>query len=63
MFDCTNGNILQGLEFFLSQIMIPALKSQQVIKRSVFFSQEHVEVRHVAAAVLFVHQLDLEQRI
>ncbi|XP_068050765.1 dynein axonemal heavy chain 5-like isoform X2 [Anomalospiza imberbis] len=29
MFDCTNGNILQGLEFFLSQIMIPALKSQQ----------------------------------
>ncbi|NWY67988.1 DYH5 protein, partial [Erithacus rubecula] len=29
MFDCTNGNILQGLEFFLSQITIPALKSQQ----------------------------------
>ncbi|NXT99260.1 DYH5 protein, partial [Buphagus erythrorhynchus] len=29
MFDCTNGNILQGVEFFLSQIMIPALKSQQ----------------------------------
>ncbi|NXI23792.1 DYH5 protein, partial [Sterrhoptilus dennistouni] len=29
MFDCTDGNILQGLEFFLSQIMIPALKSQQ----------------------------------
>ncbi|NXK95666.1 DYH5 protein, partial [Formicarius rufipectus] len=29
MFDCANGNILQGLEFFLSQIMIPALKSQQ----------------------------------
>ncbi|XP_023777494.1 dynein heavy chain 5, axonemal-like isoform X1 [Cyanistes caeruleus] len=29
MFDCTNGNILWGLEFFLSQIMIPALKSQQ----------------------------------
>ncbi|NWT78291.1 DYH5 protein, partial [Lanius ludovicianus] len=29
MLDCTNGNILQGLEFFLSQIMIPALKSQQ----------------------------------
>ncbi|XP_035754904.1 dynein heavy chain 5, axonemal-like [Egretta garzetta] len=29
VFDCTNGNILQGLEFFLSQIMIPALKSQQ----------------------------------
>ncbi|NXB76519.1 DYH5 protein, partial [Donacobius atricapilla] len=29
MFDCTNGNIIQGLEFFLSQIMIPALKSQQ----------------------------------
>ncbi|NWZ06837.1 DYH5 protein, partial [Agelaius phoeniceus] len=29
MFDCSNGNILQGLEFFLSQIMIPALKSQQ----------------------------------
>ncbi|NXL44959.1 DYH5 protein, partial [Podilymbus podiceps] len=29
IFDCTNGNILQGLEFFLSQIMIPALKSQQ----------------------------------
>ncbi|KAF2975519.1 hypothetical protein EK904_012305, partial [Melospiza melodia maxima] len=29
MFDCTNGNILHGLEFFLSQIMIPALKSQQ----------------------------------
>ncbi|NWS41892.1 DYH5 protein, partial [Probosciger aterrimus] len=27
--DCTNGNILEGLEFFLSQIMIPALKSQQ----------------------------------
>ncbi|NWR59507.1 DYH5 protein, partial [Bucorvus abyssinicus] len=27
--DCTNGNILQGLEFFLTQIMIPALKSQQ----------------------------------
>ncbi|NXJ31651.1 DYH5 protein, partial [Ciconia maguari] len=29
IFDCTNGNILQGLGFFLSQIMIPALKSQQ----------------------------------
>ncbi|NXC51173.1 DYH5 protein, partial [Penelope pileata] len=29
MFDCSNGNILQGLEFFLSQIMVPALKSQQ----------------------------------
>ncbi|NXN05733.1 DYH5 protein, partial [Sylvia borin] len=29
MFDCTDGNILQGLEFFLSQIMIPTLKSQQ----------------------------------
>ncbi|NXP52788.1 DYH5 protein, partial [Heliornis fulica] len=29
IFDCTNGNILQGLEFFLTQIMIPALKSQQ----------------------------------
>ncbi|NXI89914.1 DYH5 protein, partial [Psophia crepitans] len=29
IFDCTNGNILQGMEFFLSQIMIPALKSQQ----------------------------------
>ncbi|NXO61708.1 DYH5 protein, partial [Phainopepla nitens] len=29
MFDSTNGNILQGLEFFLSQIIIPALKSQQ----------------------------------
>ncbi|NXJ92144.1 DYH5 protein, partial [Corythaixoides concolor] len=29
IFDCINGNILQGLEFFLSQIMIPALKSQQ----------------------------------
>ncbi|KAJ7420669.1 dynein heavy chain 5, axonemal-like protein [Willisornis vidua] len=29
MIDCTSGNILQGLEFFLSQIMIPALKSQQ----------------------------------
>ncbi|NWT48499.1 DYH5 protein, partial [Rissa tridactyla] len=29
IFDCTNGNILQGLEFFLSQIMVPALKSQQ----------------------------------
>ncbi|NXR77058.1 DYH5 protein, partial [Pycnonotus jocosus] len=29
MFHCTNGNVLQGLEFFLSQIMIPALKSQQ----------------------------------
>ncbi|NXI68666.1 DYH5 protein, partial [Anseranas semipalmata] len=29
VFDCSNGNILQGLEFFLSQIMIPALKSQQ----------------------------------
>ncbi|KAM6444422.1 dynein axonemal heavy chain 5-like [Rhynochetos jubatus] len=29
IFGCTNGNILQGLEFFLSQIMIPALKSQQ----------------------------------
>ncbi|NXM26907.1 DYH5 protein, partial [Oxyruncus cristatus] len=29
MFDCPNGNTLQGLEFFLSQIMIPALKSQQ----------------------------------
>uniref|UniRef100_A0A8C5X2W6 Dynein axonemal heavy chain 5 n=1 Tax=Malurus cyaneus samueli TaxID=2593467 RepID=A0A8C5X2W6_9PASS len=29
MFDCANGNILQGLEFFLSEIMIPALKSQQ----------------------------------
>uniref|UniRef100_A0A8C0UWX5 Dynein heavy chain 5, axonemal-like n=1 Tax=Cyanistes caeruleus TaxID=156563 RepID=A0A8C0UWX5_CYACU len=53
MFDCTNGNILWGLEFFLSQIMIPALKSQQVIKQSIYFSQEHVEVRHVAAAVLF----------
>ncbi|NXN20889.1 DYH5 protein, partial [Nycticryphes semicollaris] len=29
VFDCTHGNILQGLEFFLSQIMVPALKSQQ----------------------------------
>ncbi|XP_031445280.1 dynein heavy chain 5, axonemal-like [Phasianus colchicus] len=29
IFDCSNGNILQGLELFLSQIMIPALKSQQ----------------------------------
>ncbi|NXE07546.1 DYH5 protein, partial [Lophotis ruficrista] len=29
VFECTDGNILQGLEFFLSQIMIPALKSQQ----------------------------------
>ncbi|NXD79631.1 DYH5 protein, partial [Halcyon senegalensis] len=29
MFDCTNGSILRGLEFFLSQVMIPALKSQQ----------------------------------
>ncbi|NXT77146.1 DYH5 protein, partial [Zapornia atra] len=29
MFDCTNGNILQGLEVFLSHVMIPALKSQQ----------------------------------
>ncbi|NXN16944.1 DYH5 protein, partial [Indicator maculatus] len=29
IFDCSNGNILQGLEFFLSQVMIPALKSQQ----------------------------------
>ncbi|XP_027499866.1 dynein heavy chain 5, axonemal-like isoform X4 [Corapipo altera] len=29
MFDCPNGNTLQGLEFFLSQIMIPTLKSQQ----------------------------------
>ncbi|KAK2518351.1 dynein heavy chain 5 [Columba guinea] len=29
VFDCSNGNILQGLEFFLSQIIIPALKSQQ----------------------------------
>ncbi|NXR32599.1 DYH5 protein, partial [Zosterops hypoxanthus] len=29
MFDCPDGNILQGLEFFLSQIMIPTLKSQQ----------------------------------
>ncbi|KAF4790048.1 hypothetical protein TURU_143619 [Turdus rufiventris] len=29
MFDCTNGNILRGLEFFLFQIIIPALKSQQ----------------------------------
>ncbi|XP_027535085.1 dynein heavy chain 5, axonemal-like isoform X2 [Neopelma chrysocephalum] len=29
MFDCPNGNTLQGLEFFLSHIMIPALKSQQ----------------------------------
>ncbi|NXX43753.1 DYH5 protein, partial [Tricholaema leucomelas] len=29
IFDCSNGNILQGLEFFLSQIMIPALKSQE----------------------------------
>ncbi|XP_030407468.1 dynein heavy chain 5, axonemal-like isoform X1 [Gopherus evgoodei] len=29
MFDCTNGNILQGLEIFLAQIMVPALKSQQ----------------------------------
>ncbi|NXL21181.1 DYH5 protein, partial [Setophaga kirtlandii] len=29
MFDCTNRNILQGLEFFLSQIMVPALKSQK----------------------------------
>ncbi|KAL2308160.1 hypothetical protein Nmel_001164 [Mimus melanotis] len=29
MFGCTNGNILQGLEFFMSQIIIPALKSQQ----------------------------------
>ncbi|NXI38506.1 DYH5 protein, partial [Galbula dea] len=29
IFDCTNGNILQGLEVFLSHIMIPALKSQQ----------------------------------
>ncbi|NXJ59182.1 DYH5 protein, partial [Rostratula benghalensis] len=29
VFDCTHGNILQGLEFFLSQVMVPALKSQQ----------------------------------
>ncbi|XP_040552361.1 dynein axonemal heavy chain 5 isoform X2 [Gallus gallus] len=29
IFDCSKGNILQGLELFLSQIMIPALKSQQ----------------------------------
>ncbi|OXB57017.1 hypothetical protein ASZ78_015603 [Callipepla squamata] len=29
IFDCSNGNILQGLELFLSHIMIPALKSQQ----------------------------------
>ncbi|XP_021242639.1 dynein heavy chain 5, axonemal-like isoform X7 [Numida meleagris] len=29
IFDCSNGNILQGLELFLSQIMIPVLKSQQ----------------------------------
>ncbi|EMP33916.1 Dynein heavy chain 8, axonemal [Chelonia mydas] len=29
MFDCTNGNILQGLEIFLAQVMVPALKSQQ----------------------------------
>ncbi|XP_067147242.1 dynein axonemal heavy chain 5-like [Apteryx mantelli] len=29
VFDCTDGNILEGLEFFLSQVMIPALKSQQ----------------------------------
>ncbi|NWT49512.1 DYH5 protein, partial [Erythrocercus mccallii] len=29
MFDCINGNILHGLEFFLSQIMIPALKCQE----------------------------------
>ncbi|XP_032037004.1 dynein heavy chain 5, axonemal-like [Aythya fuligula] len=29
VFDCSNGNILEGLEFLLSQIMIPALKSQQ----------------------------------
>ncbi|XP_027742700.1 dynein heavy chain 5, axonemal-like isoform X4 [Empidonax traillii] len=29
MLDCPNGNTLQGLEFFLTQIMIPALKSQQ----------------------------------
>ncbi|NWQ71209.1 DYH5 protein, partial [Neopipo cinnamomea] len=29
MFDCPNGNTLQGVEFFLSQVMIPALKSQQ----------------------------------
>ncbi|NXL85714.1 DYH5 protein, partial [Alectura lathami] len=28
-FGCSNGNILQGLELFLSQIMVPALKSQQ----------------------------------
>ncbi|NXU56022.1 DYH5 protein, partial [Turnix velox] len=29
MFDSTNGKILQGLEFFLSQVMAPALKSQE----------------------------------
>ncbi|NWS68572.1 DYH5 protein, partial [Crotophaga sulcirostris] len=29
IFDCTDGNILQGLEIFLSQTMIPALKSQK----------------------------------
>ncbi|GAB0182986.1 dynein axonemal heavy chain 5 [Grus japonensis] len=42
IFDCTNGNILQGLEFFLSQIMIPALKSQQnwgVVKEGLKNSQ------------------------
>ncbi|MEE6465421.1 hypothetical protein FKM82_006550, partial [Ascaphus truei] len=29
MFECTNGNVLQGLEILLAQIMVPALKSQE----------------------------------
>ncbi|XP_025057270.1 dynein heavy chain 5, axonemal-like [Alligator sinensis] len=29
MFDCSNGSILQGLEIFLAQVLIPTLKSQQ----------------------------------
>ncbi|XP_068092796.1 dynein axonemal heavy chain 5-like isoform X3 [Hyperolius riggenbachi] len=29
MFECTNGNILQGLEILLAQVLVPALKCQE----------------------------------
>ncbi|RMC15722.1 hypothetical protein DUI87_07925 [Hirundo rustica rustica] len=44
MFDCTDGNILQGLEFFLSQIMIPALKSQQNIEDKIQLTKVDIDI-------------------
>ncbi|PIN98079.1 hypothetical protein AB205_0106320, partial [Aquarana catesbeiana] len=29
MFECTNGNIFQGLEILLAQVLVPALKCQE----------------------------------